>query len=370
MDTQIIGAILTAGLSIIAGVAGYFYREYRNRVEPFVAIKSIRGDIKKLSQNIEIPNPIVTSLKKTITLNKLYENDSVGEVYETAKTINRFKSDESDPIEKLKLILSMTKENKIEESLDLLSKILLVSSYSNFIFYVIATSKITVPKVNPDLQIMNHIYPSNEFNGSLCISFLNSTAVVFGENFNKHEMIREKCMNFAHLIERADIIGLNSVFSQIKDLYENDMNISKEIYPLIYDILQNNSRWEFQIFIANLGKTPFLIHLKADLIVKDINGAIFKEKCYALRLWIDEENKTTREDTDSPLILCSEKDLTFAFITEKTQGEMQHGKAFREAFESGKAKFYIEFIVEKNGINRIKRVKTYPMLFKQTSSSI
>ena len=38
MDPQVLGAIITVGLTALAAIGGYFFREFRNLAKPFLAI--------------------------------------------------------------------------------------------------------------------------------------------------------------------------------------------------------------------------------------------------------------------------------------------------------------------------------------------
>jgi len=119
-----------------------------------------------------------------------------------------------------------------------------------------------------------------------------------------------------------------------------------------------------QIYIANIGRTPFLINNAAVLKISDESGAKFAEECYMVLLVKNEDGDLVRRDTTSPLVLGSEADVSFSFLTKKVQREMIKGKLFREIYSSGKSNGQLEFSIEKVGFRRHKDLKTSKFIFK------
>ena len=71
MSEQLTVALITVGITIFAGALGYFFREYRSRVKPFVSIQNIRGDFTKASELVTIPDSIILLLEKSRFIDNL-----------------------------------------------------------------------------------------------------------------------------------------------------------------------------------------------------------------------------------------------------------------------------------------------------------
>ena len=350
-------------LTVLAGVAGYFFREFKNRAKPFLAIKKIEGGFRKLGQFIEIDPKIVDRLKQAIYLKKLDNNDSLGEIYSTWEEVDKFVAYGKILLEYIDNIINAVEKNDIDVLKKSLSKLLSIEFFGEFLVLIIDGNYLKIPECDEEAKIIIQVYDSDEKDGCVWFDF-HQKDVQFGHSFNKYAILKDKCLKFIKMISVLDIISIKIVFTSIKEFLQQEFEISKDCSKYLLDIQNENSRWEAQIFLANLGKNPFLINTCGELYVSDDSGAKFNEECYLVRLTQNDKGEIERFDANSPIVLGAEQDITFSYFTKNTQSEMKKGTILRKIFEEKSAKCQISFEIEKVGIIRKKILKTTMVPFQ------
>lgn len=353
MDAQIVAALLTVGLTVVAGIVGFLYREYRNRVQPFMAITIVEGDIKDKTSEVDLPISLVNTLKEAFYLTGLSDHERLENVNTCWRETQGFVKHGQDSLESADRLIGAAESGNASEIQSALAKVLSGAVEDGWIRAMLTQGVVIPPSPNLGLPVVVHAYPSNDHDGCVWLDFPRS-ALWFGSGFDKHRIVKEKCQPLIDLIERLDAKGLAETFKGMKKAVESELRIAKDIGPLLKKTLDENSVWEFEIYLANLGPTPFLVEKEATLHVVDETGAKYDEKCYLVL--IDKDGNLS--DAQSPLVIGREKDKTFAFFTLSVQGKMKRGQAFREGFDSKSARCSVEFGVQKVGFQRNKQLHT------------
>lgn len=366
MNPQIESAIFAGIISIIAGVVGYFFREYRQRAKPFLAITRVAGEVRAAEELVDLPDTIVDPLKKAVLINRLNPIQRLDEVQNATSQASILNDSHSDIRQLVDQALEAARGEDTLKAQSSLAALLSNNAFEICILTLIAGDRLKIPQVDEDVPSLIQTYPSQEHGGSIYIAFPGA-AVNFGTGFTEQEILREKCRPFVRLIEVMDLEALHGVISAARAIIESELTLIKEVLPLLNDLLQDNSRWEIEVYLANLGKNAFLVSTQAHLRVQDDIGARYDEVCRLSLLDQDEEGERISRLVESPLIVKGESSTNFCYFTSSVQREMKRGAAFREAFVSGKAECWVEFQIEKVGLVRRKEVLTPRVEFTEMS---
>jgi hypothetical protein len=171
--------------------------------------------------------------------------------------------------------------------------------------------------------------------------------IKFGHHLDS-PAVESKVIPFIDSIASLDEDRIENVFDQVRDILQNEYEAASQIAGDMKGILNENSRWVFYFYVANMRKSPFAIRDNVTLEVEDPAGSRFTKDCYIADLDF-EEDEPKISDINHPLIVGPESEMFFAIITSKTQSEMDKGSAIREAFERGEAKFKVKIPIIKKG---------------------
>jgi hypothetical protein len=365
MNPQMQSAIFAAVLSICAGVVGYFFREYRQRAKPFLALTKVTGGVRASQQLVDVPDAILDPLNQALFINPLNPKQQLEEVEDVAYQAAVLSDNASDIRELLDQALEATSGEDMIRAESSLAVLLSNGVFEGCILRLISSDKLEIPRVQEDMLPRVQTFHSEEYGGSIYIAF-QGAPVNFGRDFTHVLILKEKCLPFVRLIEVMDLKALNVLLREIKAAIESELPLAKEVLPQLNDLLESNSRWELELYLANLGKDAFLVSTEANLRVQDNTGAGYEEICRLSILDRDEKGDRISRPVDSPLIVSGESGASFCYVTSNVQQEMERGAAFREAFVSGKAKCWVEFQIEKIGLVRRKKVMTPSVAFTET----
>lgn len=357
MDSQITAALLTVGFTVVGGGIGYLLHEYRNRVQPFIAITKVKGDFWNYDADVGVPEDVLATIKTSFYINKLSSTDTLSEIYSSWK--NAHEVSEYGP-ELVRLTDQVIASKQPEDLLTILPKILSNSLYERLIIYLLARDILKPNPVDVKLPTIVPTYPSPRYEGCIELDFPGST-VPFGERFNNLPVVKNKCQSFIDLVEKLDMKGLKEAFREIKRNIQSEILIAKDVEPFLRkNLLDENSNWIIEVYLANLGPNPFLIDKKAILHVYDeTTGARYNEPCNLILIHKDDKGKISINLAESPLVIGREKDAMFGHVTENVQGKMKRGEAFRDAFNKKNAQCWLEFEVETVSLfSRLKKLKT------------
>jgi len=370
MDSQLQAALLTVALTLIGGALGYAFREYINRAKPFTAIMKVGGDFRAGRTVVDIPKEVPLTLEAAFYINRLDLTDTLDDVWKSWNDSENIVREAGNLLSLIDQVIRSTSTQDKDALLSSLSKIISRRDYERWIMILIGKGKLNIPAVDEDLPVVVPSRYAPDSEGCVWIAFPGAPTT-FGFSFEKNPMLRDMCQPFIALIERLDMEALNKVFRQIKEHVKAELMIAKDVGPKLEQIHDENSRWEVQIYMANLGKSPLLVGTEGTLHVKDETGARFEENCMLVLLLKDDDGSVKRVKTESPLVLQSESSAQFAYFTNSTQKDMNRGKAFRGAFSSdpGKswAQCWVEFGIQKVGIIRHKKLRTPKVPFQSMS---
>ena len=148
-----------------------------------------------------------------------------------------------------------------------------------------------------------------------------------------------------------------------------EIAFSKDVIPPLQEIVDKNSQWSLRLYVANLGHAPFLIQTQAEVEIKDQSGGRYTEPCTLILLKEEAERKIRRVKAQSPLVTKSQSDITFDFVTTRTQAEMKAGDTIRSMFRSGSAECRVTFNIERPGHRRSAPVTSAWIKFTDTRPS-
>lgn len=369
MTAETEAALITVALTIIAGIAGYSIREFRYRMRPLVSITRVEGNIRRNPDRVNVPEQIVEKLQKSFSVTKLASRDTLSEVFSAWDEADDLVIFGEDTVSLLdQLIASCNKLDK-DAFIPAFSKLLLNKAADRWLTTLIALDRIVPTLPNQDLPILISTYPSSDNGGCIWFDF-GPVSTYMGTQLDQNQVRSNKVTRFATLIEHLDFEALAQCFQTARREIMADLLIARDAAPDLKQLLNDNSRWGFQVYLANLGKTPFLVQTTAEVNVHDETGASFDEPCHLVLRITDNEGGTSRKTAESPLVIRSESDATFLFLTTKTQGSMTRGKAFRDAFTSEEAQCLLLFQVEKPGFRRFARITTPEVKFREGSGEL
>ena len=352
MSTEILAGIITVALTMLGGVIGYLIKEYRDRLRPMISVTDIQVLTKK-ADPVNVPDEIVEATQKSFSIRELKSSENVDAVrtaYEDVKDLIQYSDQFLETIEKV--IASALKNDAIELSNNL-AKCLNKVINDRWLRILLGNDHVIPKPSKNDLPIVVSTFYSQGDNGCVLFDFP-SASTPFGMNFDKEPLLKDKCMKFVHIVERLDYDAIRIFFESVKQKILNEKMIAKSIQSTLLKLDNQNGRWEFQLFVANLGSTPFLVHPKGFAEVKDAAGAYYAEECYLVLRKYDEKGDLSRVDARTPFIVRGESDAEISFITTKTQGDMDHGDMIRALYNSKakSAKVSIKFNIEKSGFKR------------------
>ncbi len=366
MSDQLYVSLVTAIITISAAILGYLFREYRNRVKPFLLIQNIEGNFTKTTESVKIPDSIILLLEKSRFINKLNKNDSLINIRDSYKYISSIEIVSKEIIEKMNNLIVSLEESNLELSKRNLSELLVYRMFESWLIRLLASDELNIKSSTDESPEIIPVFSSDEFNGSIWFAFPENS-VQFGNAFNTHIILKSKCEPFIEIVKKFDIPQLLNVIKDVFTIIKKEIEISKELYPQLEDIMNQNGRWEFRMYLANLGKHPFLIEKKATLHILDDNGGKYNEECYLVSLAKDDKGNTLRTDAKFPLIVGSEKNVEFSFFTFNTQGQMKKGSIIRQIFNDGSGKCFISLGVNKPGIIKHSNIKTQRSIFEDVT---
>lgn len=351
-------AILATLLSLLAALGGYFAREWQMRARPFSALTSVEGDFRRGSTIVEIPPELREHLRRARYITRLQPRDSLDNVFEAWREARELCTGGGALGERLEAAVAACEAGDPLPVSDALARLLSDGFAEKLILYLVVTEAVTVPEPDPALEQQIPIYESAEHEGSVWINFP-SGSVNFGRNFQRNPLIRVKSLRLVELIARMDCARIAEVCAAVRALVQQETTIAVQVEQPLRRILNANSYWETQVYLANMSRHPILVQRRATLHVTDSTGARFEEPCRLVRVLRDEGGAVTgRRDASGPLVVASGEAVEFSFFTERAQAQMDRGQAFREAFESGKASCRIVYDVESVGLFRRAQLAT------------
>jgi hypothetical protein len=357
MDTQIIAALLTVVLTVIAAVSGYFLREWLTRSKPFVSVFRIEGSSRRGAARVTVTDKSVRASKKSHLFDALGEKSRLNEVFDTlsaAKDIDSKAQEIVDLIDSFHLAVTNRDQIGAQGQLE---ELMLDEDFDKWVCSLIGEKTIAIPLFDQNSPMrIEFSEEKNVRGGTFAIGFPGNT-LRFGSGLNNFTLYKSSVKAFIELISRLEFVKISEVLDAVAQELRKEIAISKDLISPLQEIVDQYSQWSFRLYVANLGHAPFLIQTDAQVEIKDQNGGHYKEACTLILLKKqDEEKKLRRVKADSPFVVHSQGDVTFDFVTTRTQSEMSDGDTIRSMFRKGSAQCRITFVIERPGHSRSVKV--------------
>ncbi len=339
--------ILATVIGVGAAILGYAFREFRNRSRPFFHITKIDGTIIRRPDRVVMTQEIRRNLQGTFYIGNLSTNPELGEVgtsWDRADDVKRFWPDVEA---KIKEVLDAAADDDIVARLSEAFKMVF---FEKMLMYCLVIDKLTLKlTLANDAPEVIPIYDEDEYEGSVWICFP-ERARQFG-NHLKAPAIRAKCQPFLDIIRHFDKDALNSTLKSLLVAMNEEYKAALKIEQPLKYIRDENSRWVFYAYFANLSNYPMIIDREDFLVVCDPTSKPFKEDCY---LAVVKDNSIV--DTNTPIVVKPGEDANICFITDRIQKDMPLGTAVRESYNRGQASCRIRIKLRKIGLVKTQRV--------------
>jgi len=348
-------ALIVVIFSAISTAIGYWIREWQNRFRPFMSIVSFEGDNFLRSTKIKLDSDIAEKTEKTFFIGNLSEITTLGNIKDAKDKANIILETVPETIKNIDNFIE-TLGKKDETKLAIfrsLENLFRSGDIDLFILKLLQQGEIHIPKTPRDEE--TYVYDLSEvtYNGGCyCLTYESKTLFI-GTDFNKQSHYKGFFTPLVTILRVLDKENIINAFGIIKNKLISEVAVGNVILSKLQDILNSNSLWEVELFIANLRSTPLLLENTANIYVKDKTGATFCEKC---KLSIREKNdagKTIQQPSNYPLIIPNGGSVTISYFTEKSQKEMDCGDDFRSAFIKKQAEAWLELSM--SGVGLIKK---------------
>jgi hypothetical protein len=361
MPTEILAALI----GLAGAVIGYAFREYRNRARPFFQVTTVDGGMLKMLDEHEVEESITSELEDSFYIKKIEAKCLMRDIddrWDKADDVKRFWPQVKDHVDQ---VLSSTKDESITDSL---SRLLSLGQFDRWMMLLLVNDKLSFENIPSEDDQRVATYRSQENNGSLWISFPNN-AVNFGNNLQVG-IIKSKVIPFIRVVTSLDKEIIFETLRQFKNIMEIEYQSAVSVVDDLKKIRDQNSRWAFMCYFANLSKNPVIIDNKSKLLIADSTGVKYQETCYLAVIQPDENDQfgaSKITDTKKPLVVRPSSDIEFVFITTKTQEEMSRGSAIREAYDRGEASLKFSINIRKVGLFKRQKYETTDFPFVSSS---
>ncbi|RPH92744.1 hypothetical protein EHM69_12110 [candidate division KSB1 bacterium] len=320
-----------------------------------------------MALEVEVPKAVVDAIAGEVCLNRLQSKcalKEIGKTYNEIKGVLKTAPNMLEIVNKAIQAATVGDKNSLQDNI---RSVLINSLWEKWILIFVASNSLVIPQTNDTLPVcIPCTFSPEENKGCVWIDFPGRSPFSFGRGLQTNPLLREKCDPFIKMIAHQDTTAIMTTFMSLRSLVEKMLATAKDVVSPIREIVDENSLWEIEMYIANLSTTAFLVNTKAKLSVQDENKAEYSEPCHLVLLEKDESGKIHHIKTRTPLVVRGTSGVEVAFFTSIVQKEMKRGKALRDAFVTGKANCSINFNLETAGIFRSKKVRTRPTPFRST----
>jgi hypothetical protein len=345
-------------------LAGYAFREYRNRVTPFLQIVNVSGDNFRNSDSCKLDANVINQLKAAASTEPLTERSTLKEVYGAWDSMSEISINWPKYKDKVHAFLA---NNAIEEYRSLLWQLFRYQHFDDTLTRLLTAGKLSVPSADSTLQpILDSFYDPD----GAWIVFPNGNASL-GTNYKTDSQIVQKRLSpFLDLVIRLEIPKIQSVLADYEKILSEDYYIANEVVAPLKAILDISSRWMLECYVANVDSTPLIIEPNASIIVRDRRTINYVLRGSLLAAPYSESGDSLGyHSTSTPIIIRSGEDARFAIVTNETQGELIDGSAVRECFSRGVALCRIKVFLRKVGLLRRQSYLSPSIRFAEPKSS-
>ncbi len=353
LSQEVVAAVVTVGLTVVAGAIGYLIREHVTRAKPFVAVLEISGGTRASGSRVDVPQDLVESLRRCTIFPDLEPSSRLSDITDAWRTLARFARNGPNLLALCSTLIRALNRGDGDEVQSALYGIFNNPFSDEMVSNLVAYGEVTVPPADQALPVvLPFTFEANYDGGCYFLAIAGTTAGV-SSNLSKMTVLgRQRFDAFFELIKRLELPKLVHIFSQVEAIAQKLHPVAVVASPKLEEILDQNSQWSFKIFAANLGTTPFLVAPQITLFVQDTTKAEYSEHCELGLVEHDQEGEEVRRPSAAPLILRAQSDVTFVVVTATVQEKMERGAELRQVFKSGKAWCEIRFTADQVGFRR------------------
>lgn len=368
-DPQIIAALLTVALTVLAAVCGYFLREWLTRSKPFVAIIRIEGSSRRGASRVAVPEKTIRASKKSHLFDELAERSRLNDIFDTLSAAKDVERRAQEVVELVDSFVGAVGKQDNATAQSLLEELMLDEDFDNWVCNLIGERTVSVPAFDQQLPTLIECGEERSARGgAFGIGFPGNT-LRFGSGLNNATLYKSGVRSFVELVSRLEFTKLAQVLRSVGNELTTELLLSRDLIPPLQDIVDKNSQWSFRLYVANLGHSPFLIQTEAHVEIKDQSGGRYTEPCFMILLKQEADREMRRVKAQSPLVTQSQRDITFDFATTRTQVDMPAGDTIRSMFKSGSAQCRVTFKIERPGHARSVLVTSAWIKFADTRPS-
>lgn len=358
--------IITVFIAMLAGTAGYFFREYSSKAEPFFQILTINGDKTRTDDDVLITPKLMADLSDTFylpTLDPTLDKEvKYGKIFDLQSKINDIKNFSTNVRQAVDRVLLAQTDY---EFVDALSELFRFTFFDIWMYRLLFSEKLNLTDVSSDSEEKIKIYDDDSSEGSVWINFPQKP-VNFGQNL-KTPVVRAKYNVFLEGVKRLDRPFLEKALKSFKDRLDRECHIANEIFTEVEDLRNNHSRWGICAYIANLNNYPLVIETESTVLIKDKRTGAFPEDCeLAIVNIADDGQLNLTRPANMPIVLQPSSSVQLGFITKRTQGDMPLGADIRAAFNRKQANCQVEIRVRKIGLFKRRIYKSAKAPFVET----
>ncbi len=368
-DTQIIAALLTVGLTAIAAVSGYLLREWLTRSKPFVSVIQILGSSRRVSARVPVPEKAVKASRKSHLFDELSDRSRLDDLFDSLQAAKKVEERAQEVIELINAFKNAVSKSDAENAQSVLEELMLDDDFDYWICSLAGERTVQIPPFDSSLPTLIECgEEQNARGGTFAIGFPGNT-LRFGSGLNNFVLYKSSVKALVELVSRLEFEKLVQVFDSVGRELSSELGLAKDVIAPTQEIVDKNSQWSFRLYVANLGHSPFLIQTEGMVEIKDQNGGCYTEPCFLIVLKDDGSRDKRRVRSMSPLVTQSQHDITFDFVTTRTQADMPAGDTIRSMFKSGSAQCRLIFNIERPGHMRTVQVKSAWFKFVDTRPS-
>jgi len=279
MSPETQAALITVALTAAAALFGYLFREYRDRLRPMVAIIAVGGDFRVNPDRVDIPQELVSKIKPTFYIRTLDPIDTLAEVYAAWDAADDLIQFGDECIQDLEKLVAAAKSHAKDQFTSSFAKFIGNTYFDRWLTRLLATDRLVPAPADPALPVQISTHLADDHDGCIWFDF-GAESTFLGERLHKFQIVKQRCQRFVAILERLQFEDLATLFQTMRQELLAELLVARDVASDLRRILDHNSRWEVQVYLANLGSTPFLVQTHARLEVRDETGASFSEDCF------------------------------------------------------------------------------------------
>jgi len=359
--------VLIVVISSVAGLIGYAIREWQNRFRPFMSIVSFGGGYFMSDTDITLDPDITKKMEKTFYISRLIEKTNMRRIYSAKEDVTYLSIKAPEIISRIDEFIGTIKNGE--------SNLMIFKSLKDLfniygIDFLIATllvsGRIPIQKIlkKEDEYIYGLSESTRISKGCYVLSYQGETLYI-GTRFNEDNHFKFVFEPLVQMLRAVDKNNIITTFENMKNEINSELIAANSVLNELNNIINNNSQWETELFIANLKRTPLLLENVAFIHVTDKTGATFYEEC---ELWIhekDADGETIKNPSKYPIIIPNGGNVKISYFTKKSQKEMERGDDFRNAFVHKQAKAWLTLSMTGVGLIKKRTYKTDKKVFTE-----